>query len=85
MGRSEPVPAGRIRYVPVRAGPGRLAPEPEPAHARAGRSLSRLEPLKDRKKRCISYKILGFFTFEKLNKDSKNVTENTKTPNKTIK
>ena len=51
-----PVAAGRSRYVPVRAGPGRLMPEPvpaEPAQARAGRCLSLPEPLKDRKKRCI--------------------------------
>ena len=54
--------AGRSRYVPVvpiRAGPGRLVPEPvpaEPAQVRAGRCLSLLEPLKDRKKRCIFQK-----------------------------
>ena len=54
-----PVVAGMCRHEPVepvRAGPGRLVPEPvpaEPAQARAGRCLSLPEPLKDRKKRCI--------------------------------
>ena len=51
----EPVVAGMCRHepvVPVRAGPGRLVPEPVPAQVRAGRCLSLPEPLKDRKKRC---------------------------------
>ena len=51
--------AGRSRYVPdvpVRAGPGRLVPEP------AVMCLSLPEPLKDRKKRCSTL----FTFFERL-------------------
>ena len=49
--------------VPVRAGPGRLVPEPvsaELAHAHTGWCLSLPELLNDRKKRCIK-QILGIF------------------------